>query len=174
MFRHRAARLLFAVLAVLAVLAAAPAAADLVTATWTSAPALAIPDADQYVTDAIDVPLGSLVVGVEVYLAITHPLTEDLTVRLISPAGTDLKVLWHRSGGEPVSDPVGWYPLDFAPEDDLAGFAGEITQGDWTLRIQDHAAPDAGTLDEWRLRLVYDDLVPVLAASWGRIKALYR
>ena len=162
-----------ALLALSLVLFALPAVAAVTEVVYTSDCNLAIPDAAGYVEDTIDVPLGSIVVGIEVYLQITHSYSSDLAIRLFSPIGTEVRLFWIGEGGEPNTNPAGWYPADFTPKDDLADFAGEYTMGAWTIRAQDYSVGDAGTLNQWRLKVIYDNAVPGASSAWGRVKSLY-
>jgi subtilisin-like proprotein convertase family protein len=140
---------------------------------------LAIPDATMWnpgaeVTSTIDVPLGRVVAGLEVYLNITHGYTSDLIVRLNSPVGTTLGIAWIGEGGEPEVNIVGWYPGDFTPHDDLHGCDGQFTEGVWTLRLRDYSYDYAGHLNEWRLKVYYDTEVADADQTWGGIKTLFR
>lgn len=128
--------------------------------TYTEVPHLAIPDAvvdapGTPVTDVINVMETGVVDSIRVYLDIDHDYSSDLTLKLMSPDGTELRVFWIGEGGEPNVDPVGWYPDDFTPKDDLNGFDGESINGEWTITAQDMSYEQAGELTEWRLQLFY-------------------
>jgi len=90
-----------------------------------------IPVADDFVTGAV-----------EVAVTIRHPYRGDLRVSLLH-GGAEV-VLQSRSGGA---------------EDDLVKtftvptFAGVSAKGDWSLKISDLAARDAGRLEGWSLKL---------------------
>jgi subtilisin-like proprotein convertase family protein len=153
----------------------------IVNQTWTQSVGQQIPDgppgggSGTPLLSTIDVPLGSIVVGVEVYLNISMvDWTSDLITRLTSPGGTTVGVSWIGEGGEPATNIIGWYPLDFTPHNSFDVFIGEYTEGVWTLDCRDYSNSAVGTLNEWRLRLTYDDTVDAEPCSFGQIKALYR
>ncbi len=127
---------------------------------YTLTPHLTIPDridgqSPVPVTSSINVMATGVVDSVRVYLDISHQYSSDLTLKLTSPDGTLLRVFWIGEGGEPQVNPVGWYPGDFIPKDDLNGFDGENINGQWTLTATDNSFGQGGTLNEWRLQLFY-------------------
>ncbi len=149
--------------------------------TWTSTVNAQIPDGPSGgghgtpLLDTIDVPLGSIVVGVEVYLDISMvEWTSDLIVRLTSPGGTKLGLAWIGEGGIPITNIVGWFPIDFTPHDSMDQWIGEYTEGAWVLDCEDYSNGAVGTLNSWRLRLTYDDTVANDEGSFGSVKALFR
>lgn len=153
----------------------------IVQQTWSSTVGQQIPDgpngggAGIPLLDTINVPLGSIVSGVEVYLNISMvDWTSDLIVRLTSPGGTQLGLAWIGEGGIPITNIIGWFPTDFTPHDDMDTWIGEYTEGDWVLDCRDYSNGAVGTLNSWQLRLTYDDAVATENESWGNIKALYR
>ncbi len=86
---------------------------------------------------------------VNVRVDITHTYIGDLTVTLISPGGTEIR-LHDRSGGS-ADDINTWYDTDTAPADSLDALAGTSSLGTWTLRVSDGGSGDTGTLDGWTL-----------------------
>jgi len=153
----------------------------IVQQTWTSNVGQQIPDgpsgggAGAPLLDTIDVPLGSIVEGVEVYLNISIvSWTSDLIVRLTSPGGTQLALAWIGEGGIPETDIIGWFPVDFTPHDNMDQWIGEYTEGDWVLDCRDYSNSAVGTLNSWQLRITYDDTVADDQSSWGHIKTLFR
>ena len=90
--------------------------------------------------------IGTLNVTVD----ITHPYTGDLTVALVGPDGTTV-TLHNRAGGS--ADDI---KKTFVPTE----FAGKSITGDWTLRVSDGAASDAGRLNSWKLEFVLTGEVP--------------
>ena len=122
----------------------------------TSTPGLAIPDKPGGpVTDMINIQAVGAVDSVRVYLDISHQWMSDLIVKLISPDGTELRVLFIGEGGENDGRMQGWYPGDFVPKDDLNGFDGDTAGGNWTIKAQDYSADYSGVLNEWRLHIFY-------------------
>ncbi len=125
--------------------------------------------------DTINVPLGFIVSGVEVYLNISMvDFTSDLIVRLTSPGGTQLGLAWVGGGGIPATNIIGWFPTDFTPHDNMDQWIGEYTEGDWVLDCRDYSNNGIGTLNSWQLKITYDDSVATEQESWGQIKALFR
>ena len=87
------------------------------------------------VTDAV------VLEHVDLTITLTHQYFTDLRINLISPGGTDL-VLYDGSTGTSAQADFGLsYMLG------AQGFRGENSAGQWTLRIRDARAQDAGTLD---------------------------
>jgi subtilisin-like proprotein convertase family protein len=116
-------------------------------------PALAIPDNDPTgITCPVQVPESGALVGVEVYVDITHPYLGDLTVELISPQNTVIRL--HNVGQGGAGDNiVGWYPAPLVPYEALTTLLGQEIQGTWSLRVIDGGQTDQGTLNSWCLRL---------------------
>ena len=153
----------------------------IVSQTWSSSVGQQIPDGPSgggsgaALLNTINVPLGSIVEGVEVYLNISMAnWTSDLIVRLTSPAGTQLGLAWIGEGGIPETNIIGWFPIDFTPHDDMDQWIGEYTEGAWVLDCRDYSNGAVGTLNSWQLRLTYDDSVAADQETWCNIKALYR
>lgn len=174
----RTMRMLTTVLA-LALMVGMSQAAEVYT-DFQNNPGLAIPDDTegpgygQLVTTPASVNVGSLVTRIAVQLNVTHAYPSDLRIGLISPAGTDIRIYnlgaW---GGE--FNITGWRPGDWDSDGDLTnGFDGEITEGIWTLWLQDYSYGSAGTLNSWTLRVYYDDTVPSEESSWSNLKVLFR
>lgn len=105
-------------------------------------PNLSVPDNSKvestlHVNDALTLKGGSVSVD------IPHSYRGDLVVTLTSPSGKSL-TLANREGGS--AD-------DLKAKFDLSSFAGEPTQGDWKLTVEDKAKQDVGTLKAWDLEL---------------------
>ena len=86
---------------------------------------------------------------VEVEVNLSHLSLSDLTIKLVSPSGTE-SILLDK-------------PTNSAYEDGLAfnfssrAFLGENVDGDWKLLITDSATGDVGYLNSWKLKF-YGDL----------------
>ena len=81
---------------------------------------------------------------VEVVLNTTHPYRGDLEIVLTSPDGTEsILAETHVDSG---SNHKSWVFTSMR-------HWGESSTGDWTLRIADNVAGDAGTFDSWRLNV---------------------
>ncbi|RZS43669.1 aminopeptidase S [Herbihabitans rhizosphaerae] len=78
----------------------------------------------------------------KVEVHIQHTYIGDLVVSLVAPDGTAY-TLHNRSGGS----------TDNINQTYTANVAGETANGNWTLRVQDAAAIDTGTIDTWTLTL---------------------
>ncbi len=131
------------------------------TTTVTSYPGQTIPDgpsgggAGVTLNAPVNVPVTGTVQGIRVYLDITHTWMSDLICKLRSPDGTELRVLFIGEGGETDGRIAGWYPDDYTPKDDLAGFVGDTAGGTWTLVCNDYSNGAAGVLNEWRIEVTY-------------------
>ncbi|HWT01626.1 MAG TPA: proprotein convertase P-domain-containing protein [Pyrinomonadaceae bacterium] len=117
---------------------------------FASAPQRAIPDnAPAGVADVIRVADAGRVRAVKVSLDITHTWIGDLRVSLAAPDAT-VVVLHDRSGAD--GDNIRrTYDTMAAPA--LAALSNHTAQGDWTLQVQDLAAQDIGTLNNWSLEI---------------------
>lgn len=92
------------------------------------------------------------IVDVNARVDITHPFIGDLRVTLIAPDGTSARL--HDQGGGSADNINTVYDTATAPVDSLARFVGKSTQGTWTLRVQDLAPANSGSLRSWVLELV--------------------
>ncbi|MEM8927639.1 MAG: reprolysin-like metallopeptidase [Bacteroidota bacterium] len=106
------------------------------------------------------------IADINVNVEISHTFLEDLTVSLISPAGTKVTLISKNCGNLnniiAVFDDSG-SPLECSgnpaiggivqPLGSLSSFNGESTLGEWTLEIQDTAASDGGALDAFSLEI---------------------
>ncbi len=91
-------------------------------------------------TVAIAAPGGAFEVEyVSVTLDITHSYMTDLTIDLISPDGTEVR-LYNREGTSNIA--TGGLTWTFGAN----AFRGEDVAGDWTLRFNDRFAADSGVL----------------------------
>jgi Ca2+-binding RTX toxin-like protein len=84
---------------------------------------------------------------VNVQVVLSHEFTDDLEILLISPDGTEIRLInfnvqWYYGANE------GW-----KAEFGVNAFRGENGAGDWTLRIIDHWVEDSGTLDSAKITL---------------------
>ncbi len=109
----------------------------------------------------------SFINDVNITLDIVHTYDGDLTIKLRSPAGTEV-VLADNVGGSgdnftnttfddqaalSIQDGSPPFTGTFRPQGSLSDFEGESTLGDWTLSILDNANGDGGTLNSWSLEL---------------------
>lgn len=146
---------------------------------FSSGPAIPIAEGDNAppALSLIDVSgLSGQVVDVNVKLSIEHPNIADLTVTLISPAGTEVALadMVERNGSNfinTVFDDSARTPIDlgqapysgsFIPSDELAGLVGEAVDGIWTLQVEDGEGNNlTGRILDWTLELrTTDDPTP--------------
>lgn len=131
--------------------------------TLSATPGITIPDGPSgggpgaAAVSTINVTEAGVLSDLRVYLNITHSYSSDLIIKLESPTGTEINLFWIGEGGEPNTNPAGWYPDDFTPKQPLSTLFGENINGTWTLRAYDYSNQAVGTLNEWRLNLFYAD-----------------
>ena len=109
-------------------------------------------------------------------LQITHSWIGDLSVSLVSPAGTTVQLVNQICGSDSDMDLVfddespnlyGDIPCppvgggSYQPQNALSAFDMEDMNGTWTLQVVDHADQDGGTLDNWGIRFCYQSPQPV-------------
>ena len=105
---------------------------------------VAIPDNNVGgISSVINVPDSGTVFGVTVGVNISHTWIGDLTVKLVSPAGSEF-VLHNKEGGSADNLVKSWT---------LDNFNGEVINGDWKLLVSDTASIDTGTLNSWNLNI---------------------
>lgn len=130
-----------------------------------SSPSAPLSDLLGPTTDTVTFPDLGTVTDVDVVVDVSHTWVGDIQLELASPTGTSVLVFDGCADVDDVSaifDDDG-LPLScggtpgvsgiVAPNEPLAGFAGEAMAGDWALTVTDVAAGDDGTLDTWCLRI---------------------
>lgn len=134
-------------------------------------PDLGIPDNDPAgVTSNVNVADSFAISGLEVYVDIQHTWIGDLRVVLVTPWGEEF-VLHDRSGGS-ADNLIGWYGTSgIAPVDSFDPLRGVGSNGTWSLRVEDHAGYDIGSLREWRLRFFFTRFEAELTAGLGKDSA---
>jgi subtilisin-like proprotein convertase family protein len=117
---------------------------------YASSPQSTIPDNNLAgIQDVIQVSGAGRVQDIRVALDIAHTWIGDLRVSLIAPDGTTV-VLHDRSGAN--QDNIRrTYDTTTVPA--LASLRDRSVTGNWTLRVQDLAAQDVGTLKSWTLEI---------------------
>jgi subtilisin-like proprotein convertase family protein len=127
-----------------------------------------IPDNDPTgATSVIPITAPGNVVSLTVGLTIQHTFDSDLTLQLISPAGT-ITTLASQVGypganfTNTVFDDAATTSIDsgsapftgtFQPEESLAPLVGTAISGTWKLFVIDDAAMDTGTIKQWSLTI---------------------
>jgi hypothetical protein len=110
--------------------------------TYTAVPAASIPDnTPTGASSTIDVTDSGTIVDVKVTTDITHTYRGDLKVTLTH--GATSVVVFNRTGGS--AD-------DLKQTFTVTGLSGSLT-GAWTLKVEDAAAQDLGTLNSWTLEV---------------------
>jgi len=113
-------------------------------------PGVIIPDNVQPgIQRSLAVPGVGRLDDIRVALDISHTYIGDLVVELVSPDQTPV-LLHNRSGGSSDNLIRTYTMTDTAALQRLRG--GSI-QGDWTLKVSDHAGADRGKLNHWGLKL---------------------
>jgi subtilisin-like proprotein convertase family protein len=143
--------------------------------TYTNATSTPIADA-ALTSSTITVPGSPIIKRLRLYTDITHTLTADLDVHLVSPAGNDNGVFtdittaaaqtapsqFNVGLDDFAGIPIGSFTINsgmiYQPElaYRLDWFTGENAGGDWRLDIRDDLATNTGTLNSWSLEVCTD------------------
>lgn len=105
----------------------------------------------------------STVSDLQVFVDISHTFIGDLVIELISPTGTTVRL--HSNGGGADDDLLGWYPTELTPTESLDTLLGESMQGDWQLHVMDVGVFDSGMVNNWCLRLTYEQTTNLSAVG---------
>jgi len=90
--------------------------------------------------------------AVELSLAVDHPYSGDLRIRLTAPSQKSVDLSEpHACKGDPSQEAC--TPIRDGFRFGIVRFMGEAPAGTWVLRISDEASDDTGRLLWWRLRL---------------------
>jgi subtilisin-like proprotein convertase family protein len=114
---------------------------------------------------SITIPAGITIKDIDVNLNINHTYDSDMVMTLISPTGQTLTLVNRRGGSgqnfvnttldSEASTAIrnGRAPFtgSYRPEQSLTTFNGKPATGTWTLKVQDVAALDSGTILNWSL-----------------------
>jgi subtilisin-like proprotein convertase family protein len=135
------------------------------------------PIADAALTSStINIPGSPIIRKVRVFMDISHPLTTDLDVHLVSPANndnglfSDITTIATQAPpnnfviglDDDAAVPLGTYQVNkgiiYQPEasNRLDWFNGENAGGNWRLDIRDDTATNTGTLNSWSLEVCTD------------------
>lgn len=121
-----------------------------------------------YTTRTVNVPNAGIVYDVNVFTNLTHEYFQDVKIDISSPTNpVSFVTLYNRECG----DLNGTLNLKFTdlgttincasstllqevnPFDSLNTFNGQNAQGNWTLRVYDHFAPDDGMVNNWAIEI---------------------
>ena len=129
-------------------------------------PAAAIPDNNAAgVSSTVNVVSAGTIFDIDVGVTLTHTFDSDLTIKLIGPDATTVVLAAGNGGsgdnftgtlfddGAATAITAGAAPFtgDFRPQQALSAFSGKAAAGDWTLKVIDGAAGDAGVLQTWSM-----------------------
>jgi subtilisin-like proprotein convertase family protein len=110
--------------------------------------------------------------NIEVCIDISHTLTEDLIISLVSPSGKKIVLTSDNGGGQnysitcfnptatnPISNFVNTNPFNgtFLPEQPFSTFNGDPLGGNWVLEIFDQFEDFTGTFNSWSLSIMSAD-----------------
>jgi subtilisin-like proprotein convertase family protein len=131
------------------------------------------------VTSSLSIPASGSVTDVNVKnLNITHTWINDLIIKIISPAGTEVTLINQICGDQDnmltnLDDETAPYsslpcpPVNngnYQPLQALSAFDGQNVNGTWTLTVQDMFNEDGGSLNAWGLQVCYDNPTATLSA----------
>jgi subtilisin-like proprotein convertase family protein/subtilisin family serine protease len=109
-----------------------------------------IPDNDpEGIRSSIMVDRDKKIRDVKAWVDITHSWIGDLTIDIISPSGTSVRL--HDREGRSQDNIIKTYSLQDTPQ--LRQFLGENAKGEWVLKVADLAAEDEGDLNRWGLEI---------------------
>ena len=134
----------------------------------------AFPDAATGAAVVLDaeVTVDAVIVDVDVYVDISHAALQEVSLVLISPAGTRVDLSTNNGGSDAdytdtVFDDQALLSIvgasapmtgTYYPEGFLADFNGESTVGTWRLELSDSlAASDNGVIHSWSVTLTTDE-----------------
>ena len=139
-----------------------------------SFPGLIIEDLNT-VSATINIAQNVALTDLNVRLDISHTYVEDMIITLTSPGGTAASIIFNGAvdgcsgdnlivlfddasinglacnlGGNAFPEP------NYTPSNPLSAFNGVLTQGEWTISIEDTFSGDQGTLNSWALEYTYE------------------
>ncbi|WP_309609760.1 reprolysin-like metallopeptidase [Flavobacterium sp.] len=118
------------------------------------------------INSTLNIPSGGNISDLNATISIDHTYTSDMTISLISPAGTEIQLAVEPCG---TSDNInatfddsgiavvcGTNPAisgTVLPAQPLSGFNGQNSTGTWTLRVRDPYNNDGGKINSWSLKI---------------------
>lgn len=108
-----------------------------------------IPDDGAILEKTIDISERMIITEVDVTVNLTHSRPADLLVTLVSPTGTEVRLRKRTTAivGEVT------YDMDETPVDSMEDFNEEMSDGSWTLIVDDQESGETGTLVSWSLNI---------------------
>ncbi|MFO0800037.1 MAG: Calx-beta domain-containing protein [Gemmataceae bacterium] len=141
---------------------------------------VAIPDATGAVATSTLAVSGTagLVSKVTVRVSITHAFSSDLALELVGPNGQSVllasavgtgsnftNTVFDDAGATAIAAGNSPFTGTYRPTEALAQFAGTGANGNWTLRVRDSYAADAGTITSWTLNVTLAEPTQTTAAA---------
>jgi len=160
------------------------------TFTSTNVP-IAIPTTVTTVNSTLIIPTGQnqVIQDLTVNVNLTHTWINDLVVTLISPTGTQVRLVnrpcsnsstfqnanavFSATGVTLVcaAQPATAISGTIIPNQAFSAFTGQNTQGTWTLRVQDAASGDGGSINSWSLNFCVTNTAPLpcgaITTTWN-------
>ena len=136
------------------------------------------------VNSTLAIAATDVISDVNITLDITHTWVNDLTITLISPAGTQVQLVVQPCASAALNNIVATFddagvPIVCGNNPAIAGtvkpiqllsaFNGQTMNGTWTLRVLDSFAADGGSLNSWSLNLC-KTVNPALAVNLNTIQ----
>lgn len=137
------------------------------TSTYTNNTMLTLPAEPGSYTSTINIPANKRIESIRVSMNIFHSNIADLDVRLTSPSGNTVILFTDISASSPfdiklddsAAVPLGSFSIAnnivFQPpfKYRLDWFRGQMTQGNWTLTIDDDSPENGGQLNSWAIEI---------------------
>jgi subtilisin-like proprotein convertase family protein len=115
---------------------------------------LVIPDGSGSIVSTVTVGDSRAIDRVSVRVDIAHRSRGDLTITLVAPSGTEVR-LKESSQFDRTPDIHVTFGIDAAPVDSLDVLKGQPANGVWKLVVSDVFAGDTGVLESWSLQIVF-------------------
>ncbi|MDK2771150.1 MAG: M12 family metallo-peptidase [Flavobacterium sp.] len=135
----------------------------------TNVPLTIATTANVTINSTLNIPTGGTISDVNITMNVTHTWINDLTATLISPSGTQVKLIQQQcSPSASINDIVATFDDSGSniicgnspgisgtvkPLELLSSFNGENSTGNWILRILDSYNGDGGSLNSWSLNI---------------------
>lgn len=144
----------------------------------TNIPVVIPSTANATVNSTLSIASTAVISDVNITLDITHSWVNDMTVTLISPAGTQVQLVAQPCTSVALADVIATFddagiPIvcgsnpaisgTVAPVQSLSAFNGQTMNGTWTLRVLDSFNQDGGIINSWSLNLC--STAPALAVD---------
>ena len=122
----------------------------------------------------LNIPTSVIISDLNVSAQINHSWVSDLTITLISPSGTQIKLIAAKCGdGDNINSTFddagnalvcGTNPSisgTILPLETLSLLNGQSSQGNWILRVKDNETGDGGALVNWSMEICKVEPVPL-------------